>query len=1023
MSPVLENVSQSRQPSSASEKLSAQTPESEEHQPGGSGIPPGATPLSAMQVRTARFILITSLIAIIAMGSGTLLLSSPRTGGAAFVAISSGLHLLMLWVLERWPTKAILRVIFVELFLVVTLSNIVWSNALQVGLGAYTVLIMVSGLMLGKREVLVTAISGAVVTIALLSGLFNDLIARFVPVSMEQTDAPIVPMAASLLIYYSVATAIIWTFVTSRENSFQQKQLKENELQQTIGSLKETDLSKNYFDKILRSMSNVLIVAEPEGKIRSANPAALRILGYNPEEIVGKRLSEVFDFDASQHTFAHRSDDTFAGEAYMIGKNGQHIPVTYTRSVLRGENRVREGMIVVAQDNRERVAAEQERAHQATRFRALFEQTNDAIFLLDLNGSLIAANRHVADLIGYSVEELLKMNFLDFGAPQEQAHSEEIFRLLQRGQLLPPYERTFIHKNGTEIPVEISISVVQDAGGTPLHLQSVVRDIRERKAIERRLRYQAGLLENVSDAIISTDMDYRIVSWNRAAEIVYGWYAEEVIGRPLHEVIPSEYDGTTESALRRHFVSRGYWRGEAKQFARDGRELIMLSSVTMLRDGNSTPLGMVIVSHDITQRKIAEREREQYTQQLAILRQLDVEVNSSLDLQSVLHIGLQAVRIISDASAGFVALMNNEENDEQMTVRLTFGEYDSRIAVNTPLNLIGSTASAIRLKEPRFIPDVSGDPDYVVDVPDTRAQMVFPLISQAGLTGVVTIESSRPETFTEELFDFLRIVTARIAIALDNAELYQDKQRQLEELTRLYERVKNLEALKTDMIRMASHDLRGPLGVVKGYTEILLEDLSSRLNEPEREYFETMRNSLGRMQNIVSDILSNQRIEEMADRSNLEIVDMALMTQMLISHHEHLIAAKKQKLITHVDDAQMLVQIDSTQLREAMANLFENAVKYTPERGTVQVNLERCNDMVVFKIEDNGPGIPKEQQPHLFEAFYRAQNDHNKGIEGTGLGLNLVKGVVERGGGRIIFESVEHQGSVFGFELPLFPGT
>jgi signal transduction histidine kinase len=77
----------------------------------------------------------------------------------------------------------------------------------------------------------------------------------------------------------------------------------------------------------------------------------------------------------------------------------------------------------------------------------------------------------------------------------------------------------------------------------------------------------------------------------------------------------------------------------------------------------------------------------------------------------------------------------------------------------------------------------------------------------------------------------------------------------------------------------------------------------------------------------------------------------------------------------------------------------------------------------VFKVEDNGPGIPKEQQGNLFEAFYRAQNDHNKGIDGTGLGLSLVKGVVERSGGKLIFESVEHEGSTFGFELPLFPGT
>lgn len=978
-------------------------------------------PLGVARLRVAQLLLGSSIFAVGLLSIPPILISDTPLAKIAIVGSVVLTAVLILVLLRRYPTQAMIRLVFGVQAAMVTIVNVLWGGDSLAGLGAYTVLILMAGLLLGKRAALFTAVFSAGITIALVVGVFDRLPEPLATLQGQYVDTSPTMRIAIQVLYYSVAAVVMWAFVTWVEENWDKTRQKERELVKTLNDLKRTDLSKNYYDKILRSMSNVVIVAEPEGTIRTANPAALGMLGYTQEELIGLRLNMIFDFDASQFTFAHKrdGDDTFAGEAYMIAKDGQQVPVTYTRSILRGENRVREGMIVVAQDIRERVAAEQERTRQATRFRALFEQTNDAIFLLDLNGQHIAANRRASDLVGYRVEELLRLDFLAMVPQEEQANSESILKLLQNGQSLPPYERTFIHKSGREIPVEVSISVVQDGEGAPLHLQSVVRDIGERKAIEQRLRYQASLLENVSDAIISTDRNHAIVSWNRAAEAVYGWYAEEVIGKRLDEIIPSEYDGISERSLRQQSMSQGFWRGEVKQRARDGRELIMLSSVTMLRDGSNVPLGMVIVSHDISQRKLAEREQEEHTQQLAILRQLDVEVNSSLDIQSVLHIGLQAARIISNASAGFVSLLK----DEQMVVWLTFGEYDSQIEVNKPLQLSGAVARAIRSREPQFITDVSADPDYMADIAETRAQMIFPLLSQAGVTGVLNLESAQPEDFTQELFDFLRIVAARIAIALDNAELYQDKQQQLEELTRLYERVKNLEALKTDMIRMASHDLRGPLGVVKGYTEILLEDLDSRLLPAEQEYFETMRTSLTRMQNIVNDILSNQRIEEMAERSNLEIVDMALMTQMLVSHHQHLIARKKQKLITDIDDAQMLVQIDIAQLREAMANLFENAIKYTPDRGTVQIILERCNDQAVFKVEDNGPGIPMEQQTRLFEAFYRAQNPHTTGIEGTGLGLSLVKGIVERSGGRIIFESVEDQGSTFGFELPLFPGT
>lgn len=977
-------------------------------------------PLAIFRVRVAQTLLASSVVVLAVLSvPGILASDTPMVKVATVVplVLAGVLLTLLAW---RFPNLTMIRMTFLSLAALVTLVNVFWGGETLSGLGGFTVLILMAGFLLGKRAALLTAVYSAVVAAATISGVFSVL-----PEPLERIQGQFVDTAPVLRIvletlYYMVAALIMWVFVTWIDHSWASTRQREQQLNQMLSDLNQTNLSRNYYDKILRSMSNVVIVADPEGQIRTVNPAALRLLGYVQDEIIGRRLSTVFDFDASQFTFAHRrGEDTFAGEAYMIAKDGIQIPVTYTRSILRGENRAREGMIVVAQDIRERVAAEQERTRQANRFRALFEQTNDAIFLFELEGRHIAVNRRAADLVGYSVEELLRMDFRELVASNERESSEEIMQLLLKGQQLPPYERTFIHRRGQEVPVEVSISIVQDAEGAPLHMQSVVRDIRERKAIEQRLRYQASLLENVSDAIISTDLNGQIVSWNRASETVYGWFAEEVVGKLLKDIVPTEYDGITAAEVRQHVMAHGYWRGEIIQRSRDGRELIMLTSITVMRDSLGNSLGVVIISHDITRRKIAEREQEIHTQQLAILRQLDVEVNSTLDVQHVLYIGLQAVRIISNAEAGFIALTKADE----MIVSMTFGAYDSRIPINTPLQNMGATGRAIQLREAQFIPDVGIDPDYVTDILETRSQMIFPLMSQVRVTGVLTLETSEPEAFNQELFDFLRIVTARISIALENAELYQDKQQQLEELTTLYERVKNLEALKTDMIRMASHDLRGPLGVVKGYTEILLEDLTGRIQPEEQEYFESMRNSLTRMQSIVNDILSNQRIEEMAERSNLEIVDMAMLTQTLVSHHEHLIARKKQKLITDIGEAQMLVQIDIAQLREAMANLIENAIKYTPDHGTVRVSVERCNDKVVFKVEDNGPGIPKEQQTRLFEAFYRAQNDHNKDIEGTGLGLSLVKGIIERSGGKIIFESVEHKGSTFGFELPLFPGT
>jgi signal transduction histidine kinase len=231
-------------------------------------------------------------------------------------------------------------------------------------------------------------------------------------------------------------------------------------------------------------------------------------------------------------------------------------------------------------------------------------------------------------------------------------------------------------------------------------------------------------------------------------------------------------------------------------------------------------------------------------------------------------------------------------------------------------------------------------------------------------------------------------------------------------------RVSELEQLKTDMIRIAAHDLRNPLSLVSGYIELLKEDRAG-LNEDQYSFIEAIDKAQRKMFKIIDDILSLQRVEAAGEGKQCEEIDLAKLISDLYRGHEARAQQKNQTYELAVPETPVTVCVDAAQIREAIDNLINNAIKYTPASGTVKVSLKVANGKAVFNVDDTGLGIPEDQQARLFQPFFRASNAKMSQIEGTGLGLHLVKNIIERHGGQMRFHSILGQGSQFGFEIPV----
>jgi signal transduction histidine kinase/DNA-binding response OmpR family regulator len=442
-------------------------------------------------------------------------------------------------------------------------------------------------------------------------------------------------------------------------------------------------------------------------------------------------------------------------------------------------------------------------------------------------------------------------------------------------------------------------------------------------------------------------------------------------------------------------------------------EAIKAGATDYIDKADLKPATLQRAIHYALERDRVAKERERHAQQFKLLHQVDDELSQVLSMDYVQLMAMDLAVRLSGADTGYIGLFQ----EEQIKIAQAIGGYGDVKAGS----LIPITPLVKQIQEdlqPRLIADVKAEKDDVVVHPKTIAQMLLPLVSSDRIIGILNIETSKPERFTEDTFEFLKLVTARVAVALDNARLYQIAQERYDELQRLYTQVSGLEQLKTDMIRVAAHDLRNPASVIIGYVELVRRVLGKEADKRAVNYLDMIDKATRRIEKITNDILSLERIEN----SNVEkakVFDLNKMAQEAFYEHAEQAVEKEQDMVLALSDVALLVRADDIQIVEAAANLLTNAIKYTPSKGKITVKTRQENGQAFFEVNDTGYGIPDDMQSKLFQPFFRAKTRETDEIEGTGLGLYLIKSIVERFGGKIVFSSVYLQGSTFGFKLPI----
>jgi signal transduction histidine kinase len=405
-------------------------------------------------------------------------------------------------------------------------------------------------------------------------------------------------------------------------------------------------------------------------------------------------------------------------------------------------------------------------------------------------------------------------------------------------------------------------------------------------------------------------------------------------------------------------------------------------------------------------------DNEHLVRQLARLAEINVTLNSTLDPEKLLKFIMEAAAEILDCEATSILLY--DEQRRNLFFASATGSDPQQLA-QIPVPLEGSIAGTIfRENRPLLINNVEQDPRHYQQVGDsiqfqTHSLLGVPMRIKSKVTGVLEALNKRRGPFNESDTRLLSVIASQAAVAIHNARL-------VHELQRAYEEISRVEKMKSDFIAIASHELRTPLGVILGYAEFLKEEAQGEMSE----HASMVLNSAIKLRVLVEDMTNMNMMQMGAAKLKLQVIAVQDVIQSVVDELAHTAQARAQKMIRNLTPHTIKVKADPEKLSLVLTNILNNAVRFTPEGGTILINLKAERGNALIEVRDNGIGIPTTELENIFKDFYQVEDHMRRRHGGMGLGLSIARGIVKLHKGRIWAESKgEGQGASIFVQIPL----
>ncbi len=607
-----------------------------------------------------------------------------------------------------------------------------------------------------------------------------------------------------------------------------------------------------------------------------------------------------------------------------------------------------------------------ERKKAEEKYRNLFDNAYDAIITTDLEDRFTSWNKAAEKLFGWTAQEVTGKKLTALIVPEDvRSERDEIVHNALTGMTFTGIETVRLRKDGTMMDVSLTISPILNGDKKVIGLSGIIRDITERKRAEEALRASEARLQLQIDRMpigcIFWDTRFRVLSWNPAAEGIFGFKASEVIGKhPYDIIVPREAQPQVDIIWKRLLEGDTTAHSVNENIAKDGRTIICSWSNTPLKE-NGAVIGVLSMVQDITERKRAEE---------------------------ALKIALRDWQNTFNAIADGVFIL-----DQEGRIIKSNGVFERMTGINTE-NVIGQYCYEI----------IEDCPFKQMKQTGMRESIEFE-DRERGLWFQVTVDPIYNES--GEIINAVHII--RNVTELKKAEVTRFENIQLVLANKA----------KSDFLAHMSHELRTPLNSIIGFSELLMQKTIGELNKPQERYIDNVLKSSKHLLALINDILDLSKVEA----GKIELVIGKISVPETIDEAVTLVkerAMKHHVVIKKDVDPQLEIEADKQRFKQILFNLLSNAVKFSkPEGGTATITAKKEDDIARISVSDTGIGIREENMKKLFTEFEQLDPDITRKYGGTGLGLAITKKLVDLHGGKLWAGSTYGEGSTFTFILPV----
>lgn len=714
-----------------------------------------------------------------------------------------------------------------------------------------------------------------------------------------------------------------------------------------------------------------------QARLIDVNPTWLKTMGYKRKEVIGRFFGDFMTPESAELIKGRFANFIEKGEIHdyqfdMVRKDGSKFLVSYDGRISYDENGQFKSTHCIFTDITQRQKAENALKESESKFRSLFENSSVGISVTSIDG-VMKLNKAFAEMLGYTQEELSNITWKAITYPDDIQRNIELNESLIKGEATSyRFEKRYIHKNGSIIWADISITLQRDNNNQPLYYITSINNITQRKQAEEAIMNEKQLLRTLIDNLPVTiyvkDYEARKMVANKADLEIIGVATEaEVLGKTDLETFNDVIGARGyEDDLKVIQTGTPVINREEVFKDKNGDQRWLLTSKIPLYDQGGNIIGLVGIGRDITEQKKANETIQKLSKSI-------------------------------EQSPSTVVITDVEGNIEYVNPKFT--------------EITGYTTEEALGQNPRILKSGEMPPEVYKNMWDTislgevwRGELQNKKKNGELYWEWVTMTSIKNEE---------GLITNYIAIKEDISA----RKKMEADLIIAKEKAEENDRLKSAFLANMSHEIRTPLNSIVGFSELLSDPEFQ--SDDRYEFARIITNSGNNLLAIISDIMDISKIEA----GQVEVRKNVFSAKGLIQdiYMEYKLKAKAKEIELQISPAlpseEILIESDQTKVRQVLVNFIGNALKFT-EQGSIGIGMEITGRTIQFIVTDTGIGIEKQYHSRIFERFRQVEGSLTRKYGGNGLGLAISKSLVEIMGGTIGMESEKGKGSQFYFVLP-----